>query len=210
MGGGFVPDTGAMNPPATDASRLQTINATFVAGTFSRNEARSAVIQVIFDRLRCSRVSLWRFEGEPDNLRLLCFASQAEGTELDTQERRLTAAEYRGYFNALIRSGTYISHDAWADPTLQAMRQNYLVPNHVLSMLDAAFMVNGRAYGMVCCEQTDVLRAWHAADVAALRAIVSKLAMLMAGSGDPALWGSPSVPMAPLSPIASTAPKAPQ
>jgi GAF domain-containing protein len=187
-----------MKAPVPDAARLHDISSAFVAGKISRNEARSAVIQVIFDRIGCSRVSLWRFDGEPGQLSLLCFASRTVGGELDTRERRLTAAEYRDYFNALIHTGVYVGHDAQSDPHLQPMRQSYLVPNHVLSMLDATFMVNGRAYGMVCCEQTDALRTWRGPEVAAVRAIVSKLAMLMAGAGDPALWGSPSVPMAPI------------
>jgi GAF domain-containing protein len=187
-----------MSSRASDTSRLQDISAAFVAGKIVRNEARSAVIDVIFDRLGCSRVSLWRFDGAADGLSLLCFASKTAGGELDTREQHLTAAEYRDYFNALVNLGVYVSNDAQADPHLQPMRQHYLLRNNVLSMMDAAFMVNGRAYGMVCCEQTDALRTWRATDLAALRAIVSKLAMLMAGAGDPALWGSPSVPMAPL------------
>lgn len=187
-----------MTPQAQDATRLQEISSAFVAGKYSRNEARSAVIQLIFDRIRCSRVSLWRFDGAPGELSLLCFASRSVGGELDTLERRLGAAEYRDYFNTLVNSGMYVSHDAQSDPHLQPMRQNYLLPNHVLSLLDAAFMVNGRAYGMVCCEQTDTPRTWRAPEVAAVRAIVAKLAMLMAGAGDPALWGSPSIPMTPI------------
>lgn len=187
-----------MTPHATDATRLQDISSAFVAGRISRNEARSAITQIIFERIRCSRVSLWRFDGEPGDLSLLCFASRAFGGELDTQERRLTAAEYRGYFNVLVGTGMYVAHDAQADPHLLPMRAHYLVPNNVLSMLDAAFMVNGRAYGMVCCEQTDAPRTWRAPELAAVRAIVSKLAMLMAGADDPALWGSPSVRMAPI------------
>jgi GAF domain-containing protein len=187
-----------MTPQAHDASRLQDISSAFVVGKISRNEARSAVIQLIFDRIGCSRVSLWRFDGGPGDLSLLCFASRAVGEALDTRERRLTATEYREYFNTLVGSGMYVSHDAQADPHLQPMRANYLVPNNVLSMLDAAFMVNGRAYGMVCCEQTDAPRTWQPTEVAAVRAIVAKLAMLMAGAGDPALWGSPSVPMTPI------------
>ena len=138
-----------MTPQANDAARLQDINAAFVAGKISRNEGRSAVIRVVFDRLHCSRVSLWRFDGEAGDLTLLCFASQTAGGELNTQEHRLAAAEYRDYFNQLIHTGMYASHDARADPHLQPMRQNYLAPSHVVSMLDAAFMVNGRAYGIL-------------------------------------------------------------
>ncbi|KNZ33048.1 MAG: hypothetical protein AD742_08775 [Methylibium sp. NZG] len=187
-----------MTARAHDATRLQEISSAFVAGKFSRDDARSAVIQVIFDRIGCSRVSLWRFDGEPGALNLLCFASRAVGGELDTRERRLSSAEFRDYFNELVSSGMYVANDAQADPLLQPMRENYLAPNHVMALLDAAFMVNGRAYGMVCCEQTEAPRTWRPAEVAAVRAIVSKLAMLMAGAGDPALWGSPSVPMAPI------------
>jgi hypothetical protein len=39
------------------------------------------------------------------------------------------------------------------DPVLQPMRQSYLVANNVVSMLDAAFVLNNRTYGMVCCEE---------------------------------------------------------
>ena len=145
-----------------------------------------------------SRYCLWRFDGGPGELSLLCFASRAVGQPLDTRERRLTSAEYRECFNTLVGSGMYVCHDAQADPHLEPLRANYLLPNIVLSILGVAFMVTGRAYGTVCCEQTDALRTWQPTEAAAVRAIVAKLAMLMAGAGDPALWGSPSVPMVPI------------
>ena len=74
------------------------------------------------------------------------------------------------------------------------MREPYLVANNVLSLLDAAFMLNGRAYGMVCCEETDAPRDWRAGDVLALRAIVTRLALLMSGASDSVLWATPSLP----------------
>ena len=179
-------------------ARLHEIAATFYAGTRSRDEARSDVIDVIAGRLQCSRVSLWRFDGAPGALRLLCLASKATGAALVTSERCLHEAEYRDYFDVLVRTGTYASHDAMHDPHLQPMRENYLLPGKVLSMLDSAFTVNGRVYGMVCCEQTDRRREWHAEEIRDLRALVAKLALLMAAAGDEALWASPSRPMAPV------------
>jgi len=181
-------------------TRLQLISAAFYTGAMTRDDARSGVIDVIFGRLKCSRVSLWRFDGEPGALRLLCFASKAVGQGLVTTERCLLESEYGAYFNGLVCSGMYISDDAMNDPNLQPMGVSYLDPNHVVSMLDAAFMVNGRAFGMVCCEQTDALRHWRPDEVADLRALVAKLASLMAGARDEALWGSPSRPMRPSAP----------
>ena len=184
-----------MPPPAAELLQLQEICAAFYAGKTSRDQARSAVIDVIFGRLRCSRVSLWRFDGEGAALSLLCFASKVAGGVLDTEPSRLQESEYRDYFDGLVVTGMYVSVDAMTDPALQPMREHYLAARNVRSLLDAAFMVNGRAYGMVCCEQTDAIRDWHSEEVAQLRAIVAKLAMLMTSDRDEALWASPSRPM---------------
>src|SRR5450755_4698758 len=143
-----------MTPQVHDSKRLQEILSVFYAGGTSRDGARSAVIDVVLDRLQCARVSMWKFDGEGDDLSLLCFASKNAGGALDTSERRMLRIEYRDYFNALIERGTYLSVDVMNDPALQPMRDSYLVPNSVLSMLDAAFLLNGRAYGMICCEET--------------------------------------------------------
>lgn len=184
-----------MNREAETAARLQDILATLYRGGMSRDDARSAVIDVVRDRIGCPRVSLWKFEGEPEALSLLCFASKTDDGDFDASERRLQRSHYRDYFNALIERGVFVAHDAMREPALQPMHEPYLVTNHVLSMLDAAFTLNGRAYGMICCEETHALRVWKATEVAALRAIVHKLALLMSGADDPVLWATPSLPL---------------
>ena len=184
-----------MTPPSSDATRLQEILGEFYAGQTSRDEARAAVIDVVLARLHCARVSLWKFAGADGELSLMCFAAKAAGCAFIAAEQRLLQHEYRDYFNALIQRGTYQSDDAMADPALQPMRESYLVANHVVSMLDAAFLLTGRAYGMVCCEETAALRSWSAADAVALRAIVTKLALMMSGAPESALWQTPSLPL---------------
>ena len=187
-----------MAHPSAELSQLQDIAAAFYGGKTSRDEARSAVIDVIFGRLRCSRVSLSRFDGDSGALSLLCFASKVADGVLDTSTSELREPEYRDYFDGLVGNGMYVSVDAMSDPGLQPMRESYLIPHNVRSLLDAAFMVNGRAYGMVCCEQTDTIRRWRPDEIAALRSLVAKLALLMAGAADLALWSSPSLPMEPI------------
>lgn len=177
-----------------DTGQIQELLGAFYAGRIDRNEVRSSVMDVILARMGCQRVSMWKFEGGAGRLNLLCFASKTAGGEIDTRERRLAQSEYRDYFNALIERGTYVASDAMNDPALAAMREPYLVPNNVRSLLDAAFMLNGRAYGMVCCEQTDAPRDWRAGEVMALRAIVTRLALLMSAQSESVLWTTPSLP----------------
>lgn len=184
-----------MKTQEADAARLGELLGEFYAGRIDRNTCRSGVIDIVLARIGCQRVSMWKFEGGAGRLNLLCFASKTAGGVLDTTERRLDQDEYRDYFNALIERGTYVSSDAMNDPALQPMREPYLVANNVRSLLDAAFMLNGRAYGMVCCEETVATRDWRAGDVMALRSIVTRLALLMSGAPESALWTTPSLPL---------------
>ena len=184
-----------MSPAMQDANRLQEIAAAFYGGRIDRDAARSRVADVVFDRLGCDRVSLWKFDRHDAGLRLLCFASKVRGGELDTREQHLEVGEYLPYLHALIEGGTLAADDAMHEPVLQPMREHYLVANHVVSMLDAAFLLNGRAYGMVCCEATQAPRQWKKVEAAALRSIVSRLAALMTSYDDEALWAAPSIPL---------------
>ena len=80
------------------------------------------------------------------------------------------------------------------DPALQGLLTPYLLSNNVRSLLDAAFMLNGRTYGMVCCEEAVAPREWRAGEVVALRAIVTRLALLMSSARESVLWTTPSLP----------------
>jgi hypothetical protein len=62
-------------------------------------------------------------------------------------------------------------------------------------LLDAAFLVNNRAYGRVCCEETSRRRSWPPSDVYALRAMVNKIALLMWSAPERVLHSSPSLPL---------------
>ena len=183
-----------MSPQELDGARIQETLGEFYAGRIDRRAVRSGVMDVILARIGCQRVSMWKFEGAPGRLSLLCFAAKTAGGELDAGETRLAQGEYRDYFNALIERGIFVSSDALAAPALQPMRESYLLPNNVLSMLDAAFMLNGRAYGIMSCEETTSRRDWRVAEVSALRAIVTRLALIMSGAPESVLWTTPSLP----------------
>lgn len=183
-----------MTPQAEDSARLQELLGDLYAERKARAETQSAVIDVVLARLRCARVSMWKFDGAGEEMSLLCFASKTAGGVFDTSERRLLRPEFIDYFNALVDAGTYASVDAMNDPVLQPMRASYLVPNDVVSMLDAAFVLNNRTYGMVCCEEGH-RREWKPSDVVSLRAIVNKIALLMWNAPDPVLLRTPSLPL---------------
>ena len=183
-----------MTPQADDAARLQKLLGDPHADRATLDATKSAVIDVILERMRCQRVSMWRFDGAGADLTLLCFASKTADGVFDTSDRRLRRHEFIGYFNGLVGNGTYLSVDAMNDPALQPMRESYLIANNVVSMLDAAFVLNNRTYGMVCCEEPR-RREWKASDVMGLRAIVNKIALLMWNAPDSVLLKRQSLPL---------------
>lgn len=183
-----------MTPQAEDSARLQELLGELYAERAARAETQSAVVDVVLARLRCARVSMWKFDRVGDELTLLCFASKTADGVFDTSERRLRRAEYIDYFNSLVDSAAYASVDAMNDPALQPMRESYLVANNVVSMLDAAFVLNNRTYGMVCCEEPQ-RRDWTTGDTVSLRAIVNKIALLMWNAPDTILLRTPSLPL---------------
>ena len=183
-----------MTPQAEDSARLQELLGELYAERAARVETQSAVLDVVLARLRCARVSMWKFDRIGDELTLLCFASKTADGVFDTSDRRLLRPEYFDYFNSLVDASTYTSVDAMNDPVLQPMRENYLVANNVVSMLDAAFVLNNQTYGMVCCEEQQ-RREWKASDVVSLRAIVNKIALLMWNAPDTVLLRTPSLPL---------------
>ena len=183
-----------MTPQAEDSARLQDVLGEMYAERAARVETQAAVIDVVLSRIRCARVSMWKFDRVGEELTLLCFASKTAAGVFDTSERRLHRPEFIDYFNSLVDAGTYMSVDAMNDPVLQPMRENYLVANNVVSMLDAAFVLNNQTYGMVCCEEQQ-RREWKASDVVSLRAIVNKIALLMWNAPDPVLLHTPSLPL---------------
>src|SRR6476620_11838204 len=167
-----------MTPQAEDSARLQELLGEMYSERAARTETQSAVLDVVLARLRCARVSMWKFDRVGDELTLLCFASKTAAGVFDTSERRLRRTEYIDYFNSLVDASTYVSVDAMNDPVLQPMRENYLVANNVVSMLDAAFVLNNRTYGMVCCEEPQ-RREWTAGDTVLLKTPALPLRVLL-------------------------------
>ena len=181
-----------------DLAPLQAIASAFSAGQISLWEAAGDVLQALIDRLQCSRVSLWGFdlEGGQRALRCVVFKRAHEGLKCDAT--LLREDQYRDYFAALIRTGVFVADDMRNEPALTAMRGPFLDSHQIGALLDVAITINGRAYGIVCCEQIPGPRHWRPDDIAAARAAVSRAALLIASEPSVAFEAIASVALEPL------------
>ena len=166
--------------PSSDHAILQALASAYSAGQATLWEAAAAALQALMDRVKCSRVSLWRFDLDSGSRTLRCFAAKRDGELLLPDHTRLSESQYGDYFAALIKTGVFVTNDAGTEPRLAAMRGPFLAEHGIGALLDIAVTINGRAYGIVCCEQIPGPHDWQPATVAAARAAVSRAMLLIA------------------------------
>jgi GAF domain-containing protein len=159
--------------PGVTASpeHLRQLVADHSSGALSSDDFLHAVCIEAAERLRCNRASLWHFEADGERRWLRCLAMHDEQPAASIVGTELAESDYRDYFAALSATGVFESQDALGDARLAKLRDSYLVPLNVRSVLDVAFTVNGRSFGILCCEQVGQQREWRPHDVAEIRRI---------------------------------------
>ena len=187
-----------MTSQPSDLAPLQTIASAFAAGQLSLWDAAAQTLQALIDRVRCSRVSLWGFDSQGGSRFLRCVAFKQANEALVADDTLLCEDQYRDYFAALIQNGIFVANDTRCEPSLVAMRGAFLDSHRIGAMLDIAVTINGRAYGIVCCEQIPGPREWSPEDIAAARALVARAALLLACDPSVKIEAMQSLPIAPL------------
>lgn len=148
--------------------RLRQLGLALADGQLKRQAYHLAVLGLLRQRLACSRVSLWRFDGSAPALRLICRASLSEAGEDELLGQTLEQGQFQLYFAQLAREGVFACADTAQEPTLAALQAVYLQPQGVRALMDVSFAVNGRLYGVLCCEQQGVARAWTRREIGLL------------------------------------------
>lgn len=148
--------------------RLRRLGLALADGQLKRQAYRLAMLALLREQFDCSRTSLWRFSGQPGDLRLVCRASVGQGGDNALLGAELDQAQYGAYFAKLAREGVFACEDCEREPALAPLRAAYLDAQRVRALLDVSFDVNGRLYGVLCCEQAELPRAWRPAEIAAL------------------------------------------
>ncbi len=65
-------------------------------------------------------------------------------------------------------------------PALESLREGYLVPLDIRSLLDVAFSINGKRCGLLCCENRGEPVRWSSSDIAFVRWAGAQTALFVA------------------------------
>lgn len=152
------------------------------AGDETLDQFRQALCGALVAHFRVSRASLWRCVGESPDQRLHCVGVGLASGGAEGGGAVLHEAEFGAYLRELLGRGVYTARDVLADPALSGL-QAYFASTGVRSLLDTAFQINGRPFGVLCLEVTGQPRAWTAREAQQLRAAASAISLVVARLG---------------------------
>jgi anti-sigma regulatory factor (Ser/Thr protein kinase) len=114
------------------------------------------------ETLGVARVGFWRFVDE--GRAIVAAPTYDAATDTHQWGTVLVARDAPRYFSALHESRSIAAHDAQRDPRTRELRDGYLAPAGITSMLDVPIWREGRVVGILCHEHVGERRRWTPAE----------------------------------------------
>jgi tetratricopeptide (TPR) repeat protein len=139
---------------------------------FSRNrhvitghvvDAAKDIARITAENLQVSRVGVWLFSSERNCLEPLTIY-RLQDKSFDTAMPR-NVGDIPLYIDGLKHEKIIALTDVAHDNRTQALYLTYLKPSDVQSLLDAAFFIDGKLKGVICCEHQGSQKLWSPEDI---------------------------------------------
>jgi two-component sensor histidine kinase len=109
-----------------------------------------------------SRLNIWEIDEGFSSIKSLVNYDKNRGGFIEN----LTLYRYElpNYFSLMQTEEIIVTPDAMNSPRTVEIRENYLIPFGILSMLDTPIRIEGKMVGIVCFEDTVRLRQWNVSE----------------------------------------------
>jgi len=121
-------------------------------------ETLRLILEVSAATLGADRASIWRYNSARTALE--CINLHEVGAQRHSAGGSLDVSEHPEYFAALASDDAVVADDAINDPRTRELRDGYLRPLDIQSMIDAPLHFNGAVDGVLCHEQVGATRHW--------------------------------------------------
>ncbi|MDY0743726.1 GAF domain-containing protein [Paucibacter sp. R3-3] len=157
---------------------LDSITAALDAGEIDTIEASRRTIRYVQRQMGCDVVSYWTIGGEPSARsakRVACADVDDPGADLVPME--LPPDLCRACLDLIADGGIVWSSDALRDPRLAALREGYLVPAGIRSLLCVTIAVNDQPMSVIVCSMRHSPWAWTRSQVAQMRRLAAQISI---------------------------------
>lgn len=111
------------------------------------------------DALDIDRASVWLLAGQEQALQ--CVALYEADSQTHSAGMLLNSQDYPAYWHALHTEGRINAQNAQTDPRIRELRDDYLRPLGITSLLDAPIRFGEALVGVVCFEHIGPERVWQ-------------------------------------------------
>jgi signal transduction histidine kinase len=145
-----------------------------VAGASSLRDLFSETTRLAAETVGVERVGIWLYVAQRRAIR--CFHLYERSKDQHSEGAVLRAADFPGYFASLEEQREIPAERANEDPRTRELRDAYLGPLGIESMLDAPIFRGGEVVGVVCHEHVGAPRPWSADDRAFAASVADQVA----------------------------------
>jgi len=138
-----------------------------VTGDFA--QAVQHIARLTSETLGISRVTIWRFS--PDYSALMGLVNYNRLENAFQEILTFNVHEFPQYFNHLLHTRIIISDNAQDDEQFIEFRENYILPNQIISMMDIAINNGDDLWGVICMESQNSYHKWTVEDQSFARSV---------------------------------------
>lgn len=119
------------------------------------------IIELASVTMQVERMNIWRID---ENFRSISSIGNYDAKEGMLPNVTLQRQSMPDYFRLLESAEIVVTADSAADPQTAELRDGYIIPNGIISMMDVPIRIEGRMVGVVCFEETKNRREWDIAE----------------------------------------------
>jgi GAF domain-containing protein len=162
-----------------DLTAVQNICGLLDRGEIDRVEFLAQLTRGMAAEIGCARaaVRLLVQQDAGPALHSIALYDAVQGEMLQVPD--MSGEDTRPYFDTLLRDGTVVAPDVGTTPATAPFLASYFEPQHVRSLLDVGFSVNGVLYGAFSCEHLVDPLAWTQQQINLLRQIGGRASLTL-------------------------------
>lgn len=130
-----------------------------------------AVCMDASENVNADLVSVWFFDEK--NTQIECQCVYLRDSNEFARGLILRASDYPKYFKSIVEENIISAPDARNHPITSEFTDGYFKPNGIVSLLDFILHKDGKAVGVICCENRGEIRHWSKGDKNYLRALAT-------------------------------------
>ena len=137
-------------------------------------EVQEEIVKSVALGLMISRVGIWRFENNLLKCEKLYLANTGKFEQYDDLKKE----DIPFYYDSLLKGIPIAAANAFEDDQFTEIKDSYLLPLDIRSIMDVPILENGELVGILCCESAGKFKDWSENDIAFARSVADILSLI--------------------------------